>query len=58
MDAARAERSITDKDKEKEDIRKNYAALKERYVKLKGSGTQTTAATPAPAPAPAAPAKK
>lgn len=54
---AKAERSIADKDKEKEDIRKNYAELKARYVKLKG-GSTTTAATPAPAPAPAAPAKK
>jgi len=54
---AKAERSIADKEKEKEDIRKNYAALKDRYVKLKG-GSTTTAATPAPAPAPAAPAKK
>lgn len=55
---AKAERSITDKEKEKEDIRKNYAELKARYIRLKGGDTTATAASPAPAPAPAAPAKK
>ena len=60
---AKAERGIADKEKEKEDIRKNYAELKARYVKLKGGAAPESpapAAKPAAAttPAPAAPAKK
>jgi len=56
----KVEQNIAAKEKEKEDIRKRYAEMKQRYIELKGGGAQTTAATPAPAaaPAPAAPAKK
>jgi hypothetical protein len=50
-DLARAEQNIAGKEKEKEEIRKRYAAMKERYILLRGGG--------APAPtAAAAPAKK
>lgn len=53
-DKAKAERNIAAKEKEKEDIRKRYADMKDRYVLLKGG--------PAPAPkvaaTPVAPTKK
>ena len=49
---AKFERSIAAKQKEREEIRARYAATKERYLALRGSGAQSTAA------APAIPAKK
>lgn len=55
-DQRKADQSIADKEKEKDDIRKRYADMRARYVELKGGGSS---AAPAPAPAaPAAPAKK
>jgi len=51
-DQRKAEQSIADKEKEKDDIRKRYADMSARYVELKGGGQPA-----APAPAPAAPAK-
>ncbi len=49
-DQRKAEQSITDKEKEKDEIRKRYADMRARYIELRGG--------PTPAPAPAAPAKK
>jgi len=50
-DKTKAEQNMVAKEKEKEDIRKRYADMKERYILLKGG--------PGPAPtAAAAPAKK
>ena len=54
-DQLKAEQSIADKEKEKEDIRKRYAGMKARYMELKGGGSS---AAPAPAPTAAAKAKK
>jgi len=48
----KAEQNIADKEKEKEDINKRYAAQKARYIELRSGGSA------APAPAPAAAAKK
>ena len=51
-DKRKAEQNIADKEKEKEDITKRYAAQKARYIELRSGGSA------APAPAPAAAAKK
>lgn len=51
-DMRRHEGTIADKEKEKEDIRTRYAAMRARFTELKGGGSA------APAPAPAAAAKK
>lgn len=51
-DKRKAEQNIADKEKEKEDITKRYAAQKARYIELRGGGAA------APAPAPTAAAKK
>ena len=50
-DKAKAEQNIAAKEKEKEDIRKRYAEMKERYIMLRGGGAPapTTAAAPAAA---------
>lgn len=45
----KVEQNIAAREKEKEEIRKRYAEMKQRYIELKGGGAQTTAATPAPA---------
>ena len=50
-DKAKADKGITAKEQEKEEIRKRYAEMKQRYIQLKGGGA------PAPKTA-AAPAKK
>ncbi len=47
-DMSRAEQSVAAREKEKDDIRKKYAGMKERYIALRGG----------PAPATAASAKK
>ena len=49
-DLDKAEQSLVVREKEKEDIRKKYAEMKERYLLLRGGGTPaapTTAAAPA-----------
>jgi hypothetical protein len=51
-DRTKAELAIQTREKEKEDIRKRYADMRERYTLLKGGGAS------APAPAPTAAAKK
>ncbi|HXF66992.1 MAG TPA: hypothetical protein VNK67_09900 [Burkholderiales bacterium] len=52
-DKKKAEDGIAAAEKEKEDIRKRYAEMRQRYIELRG-GSQTTAASPSPAaPAPA-----
>jgi len=51
-DMRRHESAIADKEKEKEEIRTRYAAMRARFTELKSGGS------PAPAPAPAAAAKK
>jgi hypothetical protein len=51
-DQRKADESIADKEKEKEEIRARYAAMRARYTELKGGGSS------APAPAPAPTAKK
>jgi hypothetical protein len=53
-DMAKIEQAIAAREKEKDDIRARYGEMKDRYMKLRGTGT-TQAAAPA---APAAPAKK
>jgi hypothetical protein len=53
-DLAKIEQTIAAREKDKEDIRKRYGEMKDRYMKLRGIGP-TQAAAPA---APAAPAKK
>lgn len=45
-DKAKAEQGIAAKEKEKEEIRKRYADMKDRYIQLRG-GAPTTAAAPA-----------
>ena len=52
-DLDKAELGIVTRDKEKEDIRKRYAEMKERYIQLRSGG-----AAPAAAPAPTAAATK
>ena len=47
----KADQAIVDKEKEKEDIRARYAAMRARFTELKGGSS-------APAPAPASTAKK
>lgn len=47
-DKKKAEEGIAAAEKEKEDIRKRYAEMKQRYIELRG-GSQTTAGDPAPA---------
>ena len=49
----KADQAIVDKEKEKEDIRARYAAMRARFTELKGGSS-----APAPAPAPASTAKK
>jgi len=51
-DMHRHESSIADKEKEKEEIRARYAAMRARFIELKGGGA------PAAAPTPTAAAKK
>lgn len=48
-DKARTEKGIVAKEEEKEDIRKRYAEMKQRYLQLKGGGASApkTAAAPA-----------
>jgi len=46
---AKFERGIAAKQKEREEIRARYAATKERYMALRGSGAQSAAAAPAAA---------
>jgi hypothetical protein len=53
-DLDKSELGIVTREKEKEDIRKRYGDMKDRYMKLRGTGT-TQAAAPATT---AAPAKK
>ena len=48
-DKRKAEQNLTDKEKEKEDITKRYAAQKARYIELRSGGTPTPASTPGPA---------
>ena len=55
-DQRKAEQSIADKEKEKEEKRKYYAGQKARYIELRGG--PASAPVSAAAPAPAAPAKK
>jgi chromosome segregation ATPase len=55
-DMAKAERSIAEREKEKEAINKRYADMKARYTTLKGGGTP--AQSPASVPVPATAAKK
>lgn len=50
----KADQNLADKQKEKEDIRTRYAAMRARYIELRGGASST----PAPAPAPATAAKK
>ena len=52
-DRERFEKGISAKTREKEEISKRYARMKQRYIELSGTGTQSAAA-----PAAAAPAKK
>src|SRR5690349_8464005 len=49
----KADQALVDKEKEKDDIRARYAAMRARYTELKGGGSSA----PAPAPSPAATAK-
>lgn len=51
-DKRKADQSIVEKEKEKDDLRARYAAMRARYTELKGGGSS------APAPAPAPTAKK
>jgi len=53
-DKVKTEQGVTAKEQEKEDIRKRYAAMKERYTLLRGGGTPA----PTKVATPAAPAKK
>ena len=53
-DKIKAEQGIVAKEQEKEEIRKRYAAMKDRYNLLRGGGSPA----PTTAAAPAAPAKK
>ncbi len=46
------EQDLAAREKEKEGIRRRYAEMRERYLMLKGGGTQATAANPAPSAAP------
>lgn len=55
-DKRKAEQSVADKEKEKEEKRKYYADQKARFIELRGG--PSAAPAPAPAPAPAVPAKK
>jgi len=48
-DQKKLEQSIADKEKDKEDIRKRYAAQRARYIELRGGGPAAPAPTPAPA---------
>jgi len=50
-DKAKTEQNIAAREKEKEDIRKRYADMKQRYIMLKGGGTPAPAPTTAAAPA-------
>jgi hypothetical protein len=50
---SKADQALVDKEKEKEDIRTRYAAMRARYTELKGGSGAT-----APAPAPTSTAKK
>jgi len=52
-DSERFEKGIAAKTREKEEISKRYARMKQRFIELGGAGTQSAAA-----PAAAAPAKK
>ena len=51
---SKADQALADKEKEKEDVRARYAAMRARYTELKGGGSSA----PTPAPSPAATAKK
>jgi hypothetical protein len=51
-DRAKSEKSLNAKQKEQDDVRKRYAAMRQRFIELKGG------AAPAPAATAAAPAKK
>lgn len=53
-DMAKAEQAVAGREKEKEDIRKRYGEMKDRYMQLRGTGTPQAAAPATPA----APAKK
>ena len=58
---AKAEQNLANRQKDREEIRKKYGEMRERYMVLKGGAPApaATAAAPAAAPAaPAAPAKK
>jgi len=46
-DKTRLEQAITAKEKEKDEIRKKYADMKERYIALRGGPAPTAAAAPA-----------
>jgi len=51
-DKLKSEKNIATKEKEQDEVRKKYGALKERYIALKGGpAPAATAAAPAPAPA-------
>jgi hypothetical protein len=49
-DQRKADQSLADKEKEKDEIRARYSAMRARYLELKGGGS----AAPAPAPTPTA----
>ena len=49
-DQRKADQNLADKEKEKDEIRARYSAMRARYLELKGGGS----AAPAPAPAPTA----
>jgi len=50
---SKADQALANKEKEKEDVRARYAAMRARYTELKGGS-----GAPTPAPAPASTAKK